>query len=168
MGALVDDLLAFSRLSRTPLIKRMIETDPLVLDTLDDMAAERAGRQVELRLGDLPPSLCDPALLKQVWLNLLSNAFKYSRQREAAVVQIGCVREKDENVYFVRDNGTGFDMRYADKLFRVFQRLHRAEDWRRHRGWPGHRASDHSPPRRARLGGSGRGSRLQGFLLHAR
>jgi light-regulated signal transduction histidine kinase (bacteriophytochrome) len=129
MGALVDDLLTFSRLSRTPLNKRIVETDSLVRDTLDDLAAERAGRQLELRVGELPPCLGDPALLRQVWVNLLSNAFKYTRQREAPVIEIGCTREKDEDVYFVRDNGTGFDMRFADKLFRVFQRLHRAEDY---------------------------------------
>jgi light-regulated signal transduction histidine kinase (bacteriophytochrome) len=67
--------------------------------------------------------------LKQVWLNLLSNAIKYSRHRDPAVIEVGCTKEKGENVYFVRDNGTGFDMRYVSKLFGVFQRLHRAEEY---------------------------------------
>ena len=68
-------------------------------------------------------------MLKQVWVNLLSNALKYTGKREAALLEIGCAREKEQNVYFVRDNGTGFDMRYAHKLFGVFQRLHRMEDY---------------------------------------
>jgi light-regulated signal transduction histidine kinase (bacteriophytochrome) len=71
----------------------------------------------------------DPALLKQAWINLLSNAFKYTRQRRPAVIEIGCRTESGENVYFVRDNGAGFDMRYAHKLFGVFQRLHRADEY---------------------------------------
>jgi light-regulated signal transduction histidine kinase (bacteriophytochrome) len=77
----------------------------------------------------LPASAGDPALLKQVWTNLLSNAWKYTRLRETAVIEVGCSLEQGENVYFVRDNGTGFDMRYAGKLFGVFQRLHRAEEY---------------------------------------
>ena len=82
-----------------------------------------------MRKGQLPWCWGDPALLKQVWINLLSNAFKYASGREMAVIEIGCTMEGDENVFFVRDNGTGFDMRYAHKLFKVFQRLHRAEDY---------------------------------------
>src|SRR6185295_759144 len=70
-----------------------------------------------------------PSLLKQVWVNLLSNAIKYSRGREPAVIEVGCVADNGEDVFFVRDNGTGFDMKYANKLFGVFQRLHRAEDF---------------------------------------
>jgi light-regulated signal transduction histidine kinase (bacteriophytochrome) len=87
------------------------------------------GRQIDIRIADLPPCQADPALLKQVWINLLSNALKYTSKRDAAVVEVGCTREKEQNVYFVRDNGTGFDMQYAHKLFGVFQRLHRAEDY---------------------------------------
>src|SRR5213082_1737154 len=84
-----------------------------------------------MRIADLPPCLADAALLKQVWLNLLSNALKYTRQRESAVIEVGCMRENGhaENIYFIRDNGTGFDMRYADKLFGVFQRLHRTDEF---------------------------------------
>ena len=84
-----------------------------------------------MRIDDVPPCLADAALLKQVWLNLLSNALKYTRQQASAVVEVGCTREtgNEEQVFFVRDNGTGFDMRYAHKLFGVFQRLHRAEEF---------------------------------------
>jgi light-regulated signal transduction histidine kinase (bacteriophytochrome) len=85
--------------------------------------------RVEVRIGDLPPCQADAALLKQVWINLLSNALKYTGKREKALVEIGCIQEYGHNAYFVRDNGTGFNMKYAHKLFGVFQRLHRAEDY---------------------------------------
>ena len=129
MGMLIDDLLTFSRLGRAPLNKQAVHTDPLVRGVLEDLGAQRVGRQIEVRIGELPPCLCDPALLRQVWLNLLSNAFKYTRKREPAVIEIGCEQKREGHVWFVRDNGTGFDMRYADKLFGVFQRLHLAEDY---------------------------------------
>jgi PAS domain S-box-containing protein len=129
MGTLIDDLLTFSRLSRLPLTKREVSVARLVKDALDDLADQRADRPIEINVGELPACLGDPALLKQVWINLISNALKYSRKRNPAIVEIGCERQKDEDVYFVRDNGAGFDMRYADKLFGVFQRLHRAEDY---------------------------------------
>lgn len=129
MGLLIDDLLTFSRLSRVPLHKRTVDTARLVRDVLDDLASQREGRQIELRIGDLPACSGDAALLKQVWINLLSNAFKYTLKRAAVVVEIGCTSEPGGHAYFVRDNGTGFDMRYADKLFGVFQRLHRADEF---------------------------------------
>ncbi|MEO6789141.1 MAG: ATP-binding protein, partial [Chthoniobacteraceae bacterium] len=129
MGALIDDLLTFSRLSRAPLNKGEVDTGKLVRETLDGLAYAQAGRQIDLRVGELPPCSGDSALLKQVWVNLISNAIKYSTNRKPAVIEIGCTQEQSGNVYFIRDNGTGFDMRYADKLFGVFQRLHRAEDY---------------------------------------
>jgi PAS domain S-box-containing protein len=129
MGTLIDDLLTFSRLSRLPLQKQKVNNDKLVRSVVDDLSAQQTKRQIEVRVGELPESVGDPALLKQVWINLLSNAFKYTRHRAAALVEAGCLRESGEDIYFVRDNGTGFDMRYASKLFGVFQRLHRAEDY---------------------------------------
>ncbi|MEP6670099.1 MAG: ATP-binding protein [Chthoniobacter sp.] len=129
MGALIDDLLTFSRLSRLPLAKRPVDMTKLVRETIDELAPQQEGRQVELLCGDLPMGHGDPALVKQIWINLLSNALKYTRKREIARIDIGCKTEQHEQVYFVRDNGTGFDMRYADKLFGVFQRLHRAEEY---------------------------------------
>jgi PAS domain S-box-containing protein len=129
MGMLIDDLLAFSRLSRAPLKKQPVNTGQLVREVLEHLGAERQGRQIDLQVGDLPPCNGDPALLKQVWTNLLSNAFKYTGRRETAEVEIGCQSRPEGAVYFVRDNGAGFDMRYAHKLFGVFQRLHRAEDY---------------------------------------
>ena len=129
MGRLIDDLLCFSRLSRAPLNKQLVNTAQLVRDVLDDLQSEQEGRQIDLRIGELSPCTGDTALLKQVFQNLLSNAFKYTRKRDAAVVEIGCEVAPERTVYFVRDNGTGFDMRYVDKLFGVFQRLHRAEEY---------------------------------------
>jgi PAS domain S-box-containing protein len=131
MGALIDDLLTFSRLSRLPLNKRSVNSNRLVRETLEELGFPIDGRKIEMRIDDLPPCLGDAALLKQVWLNLLSNALKYTRQREQVAIEVGCMREngKGESTYFVRDNGTGFDMRYSHKLFGVFQRLHRAEDF---------------------------------------
>jgi PAS domain S-box-containing protein len=129
MGALIDDLLAFARLSRQPLNKSSVDTGKLVRNVLEDLSMQREGRQIELRIGDLSPCQGDPSLLMQVWTNLLSNALKYTRRRESAVVEVGCASGAGETVYFVRDNGTGFDMQYADKLFGVFQRFHHAEEF---------------------------------------
>jgi light-regulated signal transduction histidine kinase (bacteriophytochrome) len=129
MGVLIDDLLTFSRLSRVPLSKKTVDTGKLVHGVLEELNSQRNGRRIDLRVADLPPCQADPALLKQVWVNLLSNALKYTGKREAALVEIGCAMEKGRNVYCVRDNGAGFDMKYAHKLFGVFQRLHRAEDY---------------------------------------
>lgn len=131
MGTLIDDLLAFSRLSRLPLNLRTIHTEKLVKEALEEAGWPVAGRKVEVQVGQLPSAHGDPSLLKQVWVNLISNALKYSRKREVAVVEIGATRPPDGGppVYFIRDNGSGFDMQYATKLFGVFQRLHRAEDY---------------------------------------
>ncbi len=129
MGKLIDDLLMFARLGREELSRRLIDTGKQVDGVLEEMGFPWPDRRVKILRGDLPASFGAPALLEQVWVNLLSNALKYSRKRELAVIEIGCVEQKGEQVYFVRDNGTGFDMRYAAKLFGVFQRLHRAEDY---------------------------------------
>lgn len=82
-----------------------------------------------MRVGDLPSFHGDPALIKQVWMNLLANALKYTRKRDTAVIEVGCSTGPNGVVYFIKDNGVGFDMRYAYKLFGIFQRLHRAEDY---------------------------------------
>ncbi|HUE12830.1 MAG TPA: PAS domain S-box protein, partial [Planctomycetaceae bacterium] len=131
MGELVDDLLSFSRLSRQPVKKECLATDRIVKQCLEELQSQQNGRRVEIRLGELPPCQADPSLLKQVWFNLISNAFKYTGKRETAMIEIGCRAgaEPQESVYFIKDNGVGFDMHYADKLFGVFQRLHRIEDY---------------------------------------
>ena len=96
---------------------------------MEELRPATTGRQIEFRLGSLPACQGDPALLKQVWMNLLSNALKYSGKRELALIEIGCRPAAEAVTFFVRDNGVGFDMRYAEKLFGVFQRLHRAEEY---------------------------------------
>jgi signal transduction histidine kinase len=129
MGHLIEDLLAFSRLSRLPLKKRTVAPAEIVSQVLADLRTEQEGRKIEVTIGELPPCEADPALLKQVWVNLLSNAFKFTRNLEDARIEIGAEQKGTENIYFVKDNGVGFDMHYVNKLFGVFQRLHRAEDY---------------------------------------
>jgi PAS domain S-box-containing protein len=129
MGRLVDDLLRFSRLGRQPLAKQLVPTDTIVEQVLREARQQVAGRSVKVSVGDLPQVWGDAALLKQVFTNLIDNAFKYTRLRDDAVIEIGSHKIGDEQVFLVRDNGVGFDMKYADKLFDVFQRLHRVEDF---------------------------------------
>jgi light-regulated signal transduction histidine kinase (bacteriophytochrome) len=97
----------------------------------DELQNERAGRRVEIIVGDLPTCFADPSLLKQVWMNLLSNALKYTSRRKESRIEVGGKPDNPEgySLYFVKDNGVGFDMRYAQKLFGVFQRLHPAEEY---------------------------------------
>lgn len=130
MGRLIDDLLSFSRLSRQSLSKQEVQTAEMIQTALLELEAEKDGRQIEVRMGDLPNCQADSALLRQVWINLLSNAFKYTRRSEAAMVEIGALpTESGFRTYFVKDNGAGFDMQYAGKLFGVFQRLHREDEF---------------------------------------
>lgn len=129
MGQLIDDLLAFSRLGRQAMRSQPVATTGLVQNVLDELAPLREGRPIEIKVGELPGCQGDPALLKQVWFNLISNSIKYTRGRTPAVIEIGCQRIDAEDVFIVRDNGAGFDMRYVHKLFGVFQRLHRADEF---------------------------------------
>ena len=130
MGSLIDDLLVFSRMGRAEMRLTTWKTDELVAEVLRDMERDFEGRQITWNIAPLPEVSGDRAMLKQVWANLLSNAVKYTRHRAQAV--IGVVSRKNERgewVFSVSDNGAGFDMKYAGKLFGVFQRLHRAEEF---------------------------------------
>lgn len=129
MGRLIDDLLAFSRLSRQPLKRQRVAPEEIVRQMINDLQQEQAGRKIEISIAELPACEADPALLKQVFVNLLSNALKYTRQREVSRIDIDWQQTDGSPVYFVKDNGVGFDMQYVDKLFGVFQRLHRAEEY---------------------------------------
>jgi len=129
MGNLIDDLLMFSRLGRQPINPNTIETAALVRSVLAELKPLYPGRTEGVEVGSLPATEGDSALLRQVWVNLISNALKYSGKREGAKVEIGYFERDGERVFFVRDNGTGFDMRYVGKLFGVFQRLHSNEEF---------------------------------------
>lgn len=129
MGRLIDDLLTFSRTARAELTKTSTDLTELVQSVIRDLQPEAQERQVQWIIADLPSVEADLALLRQVLLNLISNALKYTRTRKQARIEIGGTTNPTEHVLFVRDNGVGFDMRYAHKLFGVFQRLHRASDF---------------------------------------
>ena len=129
MGNLIDDLLVFSRMSRTELHRINVAPESLVDEVVDSLQGEIHGRRIDWKLGALPQVEADPSMLRQVWANLIGNAVKYTRPREPAEIEIGCNADNGEFVFHIRDNGVGFDMQYAHKLFGVFQRLHRAEDF---------------------------------------
>lgn len=129
MAALIDDLLTFSRLNRQPLTKQQVNLAGIAREVLILLDDERAGRSIEIVIGDLPPCQADPVLIRQVLLNLLSNAFKFTRALDAARIEFGSSTEGGMTTYFVRDNGAGFDMAFAARLFGVFQRLHGSEQF---------------------------------------
>ena len=129
MGRLIDDLLAFSRMGRRELVRGRVSLSRLVAEVRRELAPELAGRSIRWRIGPLPEVRGDPPMLRQVLQNLLGNAVKYTRRCDRAVIEVGCAPGPRETVFFVRDNGAGFDMQYARKLFGVFQRLHREEDF---------------------------------------
>ena len=130
MAALIDDLLTLSRTGRAPLEMRSVPLRPLVDEVVVDLKPDIARRRIEWRIEALPTVRGDPSLLRVVLQNLLDNAVKYTRPQRNTVIQVGCQRlEEGETAIYVRDNGVGFDMRYADRLFGVFQRLHRADEF---------------------------------------
>jgi|SRR5271170_3682615 len=129
MGKLVDELLNLARVGRQSLTIQPTELNSIVQGVLIMLEPEIIGRQVEWKIADLPFLECDPTLVRQVFQNLLHNALKYSRPRSPAVIEIGHTEKHGQPVIFVRDNGVGFSMKYADKLFGVFQRLHRTEEF---------------------------------------
>jgi signal transduction histidine kinase len=130
MSVLVDDLLAFSRLGRQALRKQSVDTTQVARQAWDQVRAGADGRPVDIHIADLPISESDPVLLEQVFANLLSNALKYSRGRPSTTIEVGAqVDRSGEAVFYVKDNGVGFDMQYVGKLFRVFERLHRNDQY---------------------------------------
>jgi len=129
MGVLIDELLAFSRLGRQAI--RMVELDmgQLARVTYDRLCTQHEGTQPEFHLSALPRAQGDRVLLEQVWTNFLSNALKFTGKKEQPLIEVGAITDDREHVYFVRDNGAGFDPRYQAKLFGVFQRLHNANEF---------------------------------------
>ena len=122
-------MLNLAKVGRQPLSREITSLNVVLDAALQELAPECSGRSIEWHIRDLFSAPCDPGLMKQVFVNLLSNALKYTRPRDPAVVEVGQTTARDEPVVFIRDNGVGFDMRHAGKLFGVFQRLHRAGDF---------------------------------------
>jgi len=129
MGVLIDDLLQFSRTGRKELQQIEMDTNSLIKEVLQALQNEAKDRNIEWNISELPHVYGDYAMLRQVWINLLSNAIKYTRARPTATIEIGYHDQNNENVFFVHDNGAGFDMKYAHKLFGVFQRLHSSDEY---------------------------------------
>ncbi|HEY9640198.1 MAG TPA: ATP-binding protein [Coleofasciculaceae cyanobacterium] len=134
MGELIDDLLTLSRVNRREIYRQPVFPNDLIQAILNDLSLDLEGRQVEFAIADLPICFADLSLVKQVWMNLLSNAIKYTQYKPIARIEVGYEvtgdqGSGDETVYFIRDNGAGFEMQYADKLFGVFQRLHLEQEF---------------------------------------
>jgi signal transduction histidine kinase len=129
MGQLIDDLLAFSRIGRAEMRRAPVDMQALAQSVVAETQAAETGRAIEIAVADLPDAAGDHAMLRQVWTNLVSNAVKFTQPREIARIAIDGRREGAELLYRVRDNGVGFDMQYADKLFGVFQRLHGIDEF---------------------------------------
>ena len=130
MAKLIDDLLDFSRVGRKEVTKSIVNTEGLVRSVIAEMRAlEKPERNIEINVSPLEPCDADANLLRQVWANLISNALKYTRKKDVVLIAISCEKTPSEIIYKISDNGTGFDMQYAHKLFGVFQRLHRQQDF---------------------------------------
>ena len=129
MGLLVDDLLNLARVGRRDLSVRVVALKSIVEEVIAELEPDCKGRQVEWKIGDLPSVEGDSGLIRQIFQNLLSNSLKFSRLRSQAIIEVGEKRQDEVSVLFVRDNGVGFNMKYADKLFGVFQRFHHLEDF---------------------------------------
>jgi PAS domain S-box-containing protein len=131
MGVLIDELLAFSRMSRQGLAVQPVALGPLVREVIQDLEPDITGRSIDWRIDNLPTVRGDAAMLRMVLVNLTANAIKFTRQQEQARIEIGAVphQENGDTVIYVRDNGVGFDMAYGEKLFGVFQRLHRTDEF---------------------------------------
>lgn len=129
MGVLIDDLLRFSRVGRQTLVMEVVDMMEMVRGVMDELRAAEPARMVEFAIAELPPAVADAGVIRQVWINLLGNALKFTGTRPVAQIVVGGRTENGATIYFVRDNGVGFAMKYADKLFGVFQRLHSSADF---------------------------------------
>ena len=129
MADLIDAILEFSRAGRKELQRERIDIQTMAREILDELAVSRPGQQIETAIGNLPPCMADPILMRQVLQNLLSNALKFSRCRDISRIEVGSYDDDGQPVYYVRDNGIGVDMKYADRLFKVFERLHDGKEY---------------------------------------
>jgi len=129
MGRLIDDLLNFSKVGQKSLQKQTVQPATIVREVLQDLKSDIDASRVEFRVDELPLCQADPMLMRQVFANLLSNAIKFSKTQEHPIVEVGSLTKDGRQIYFVRDNGIGFDMQFANKIFGVFQRLHTADEY---------------------------------------
>lgn len=129
MGNLIDNLLQFSRTGRMEMKMTMVDMNKQVQDALSILEQDISGRNIEWKITTLPIVSADHALIRQVWVNLIGNAIKYTNQRDTAIIEIGENKENNEHIFYIKDNGAGFNMEYAHKLFGVFQRLHSNEEF---------------------------------------
>ncbi|HMF70997.1 MAG TPA: ATP-binding protein, partial [Flavitalea sp.] len=129
MGQLIDDLLAFSRISRQDIAKTKINMTSIVNEVKGDLATQYDTSKIQWAIQPLPTVSANTNLIRQVWVNLISNAVKYSSKKENPYIEIGSFLKDKQTAFFVRDNGVGFDQKYSDKLFKVFQRLHKTEEY---------------------------------------
>lgn len=129
MSELIEDLLRLSRLGREPLQKQTVDIRALVLAVVSELRAAEDARRLDITIADLPAAQADPSLLRQVWVNLVANALKFTRRRERALIEIDSGSRGGQKLYSIRDNGAGFDPRRAERLFGIFQRLHAAKDF---------------------------------------
>jgi signal transduction histidine kinase len=130
MGELIDDILTLSRLGRKEMKKKDINMEKLTKDVFEELKGLTPERKLRMKINALPSAYGDDSLIREVLLNLLSNAIKFSKDQEVSVIEVGGKLQDNENVYYVKDNGVGFDMQYVDKLFGVFQRLHSQEEFK--------------------------------------
>ena len=129
MGQLIDDLLAFSRLGRKEMHTSKIDMKAMASSVFGELVTSEDAERIDFHVHRLPLASGDATLIRQAWVNLLSNAIKFSSKKERAVIEVGSKHSENEHVYYVRDNGAGFDNEYVDKLFGVFQRLHSEKEF---------------------------------------
>ncbi len=129
MGHLVDDLLDFSRLGRAHLTKNPVDMEDVINGVVKEIKASDPGNGVDIRIGQMQRTNCDATLIRQVWMNLISNAVKYSRKKENPIIEIGSTGINGHQTFYIKDNGAGFDMEHSGKLFSVFQRLHKVTEY---------------------------------------
>jgi light-regulated signal transduction histidine kinase (bacteriophytochrome) len=129
MGQLIDDLLSFSRLSKKQMSASKLDMESIIMDVWKELQIINNGRNMTLTIRSMPPGYGDRTLIKQVCSNLLANAVKFTKNQDAARIEAGGSAKNDGNIYYIKDNGVGFDMAYYEKLFGIFQRLHSVDDF---------------------------------------
>ncbi|MEX1238234.1 MAG: ATP-binding protein [Cyclobacteriaceae bacterium] len=130
MGKLIDDLLEFGRLGRKSIQRSRLNMTAMVNTIVQELLLQESGRRIDINVGELHPALADPDMMRQVWSNLLENAIKYTGKKEVATIRVRSYKTEEGEIHYeVRDNGDGFDMKYVGKLFGVFQRLHKIQDF---------------------------------------